>query len=609
MDFGPSVSVARLRKVLNTACSVVAILSGVIICLAQSIAADDSTVLRAKPIVPAPLSDLLELPVPAPDARLTKENELKAAAQAYFMEGLIFEQYGQVERMIASYQNAFDLDPGNSLLAEKLALEYVRSGDVPAGIGVLKDAIKIDPGNARLHLLTATLYARSLKKFDQAKEFIDNALKLEPTSTDNYEVLLGIYLATENQSAARQTLEEIIELDVTDPAFWLGCGELAARILIQSNPDVSGQDMQLVNLFYDRAVQLTAEDPSQLMRIGEYFLITRQTNKAIGVLAKAVSSLPEDSVIWLPVHSLMARAYLLEGSRERAISTLKRILEVNPLQRETYELLGSIYQESGDLKNALAQFEQAILIDPGLPINYLRAADIYVNLEQPGRAVEILQEARARITNIPQLTYSLAIAYGQEHRYQLAVNTFELALDEAKFLGEDIATAAFYFNFGIIADKAGEYYTAKQCFLKVIELEPEKAAPALNYLGYMMVLKRDDLDQAEVYIQQALELEPENGAYVDSLGWLYYQRGEYSEALELLLRAEQLIDQNEPMNFEIFDHIGDTYARLENLPKAVEYWEKALKLAPDEQAIATKIDEASPKVTSQTTTSTGSFAD
>ncbi len=589
---------------LNLAISLVAMIATALVpaAVAQDLGEVQPRVLRAQPIVPAPLADVLDLPEVSADTLLDEANEQKAEALASFIEGLLHEQAGQVDRMMVSFQTAFDLDPQNTLLAEKLALEYVRSGDVPSGIGVLKDAIKINPDKPRLHLLTATLYARSLKKLDRAQTYVTQALELDPTNTDAYEIQLGIHLANENRSAARQVLMKASNLEVTEPDFWLGCGELAARILSPNPEAADSEDRALIDLFYDKAASLIVDQPPLLFRIGEYYLLTRQTDQAIDVLARAVADLPQDSVIWFPVHNLLARAYLLGDRRDEAIKLLEQMLEVNPLQRETYELLGNIYEESGDLEKALAQFQQAILIESDTPLNYLRAADIYVRLGTPDKAVKILQEARRKITNVPQLTYSLAIAYGQVSRYQLAVDTFELALDEARFLGDDIASAAFYFNYGIVADKAGQFAKAKELFQKVIELEPENSAPALNYLGYMMVLRRDNLDQAESLIRRAIEQDPENGAYIDSLGWLFYQRGDYQQALETLLRAEKLIDHTEPMNYEIFDHIGDTYSRLNNLAKAIEYWQKAIQLVPEETQIAEKIDLAAPKVTSQKAT-------
>jgi tetratricopeptide (TPR) repeat protein len=87
-------------------------------------------------------------------------------------------------------------------------------------------------------------------------------------------------------------------------------------------------------------------------------------------------------------------------------------------------------------------------------------------------------------------------------------------------------------------------------------------------------------------IKKALVLDPDNGAYVDSLGWLYFKKGKFPEALTELNRAVALID--DPV---IFDHLGDVYLKL-NLPqKARQSFESSLKLDPNQDSVKIKLDK------------------
>ena len=97
----------------------------------------------------------------------------------------------------------------------------------------------------------------------------------------------------------------------------------------------------------------------------------------------------------------------------------------------------------------------------------------------------------------------------------------------------------------------------------------------------------------------ALDIDPENGAYLDSLGWYYYRKGDFARALTELLHAADLINPPDPV---VYEHIGDTYKSLGNTALALTYWQKGLTLDPQSQSLATKIDQAKAKVTSNPTT-------
>jgi tetratricopeptide (TPR) repeat protein len=88
-------------------------------------------------------------------------------------------------------------------------------------------------------------------------------------------------------------------------------------------------------------------------------------------------------------------------------------------------------------------------------------------------------------------------------------------------------------------------------------------------------------------------MEPQNGAYVDTLGWVFYRQGKYPEALSELLRAASLLEQPDAV---VLEHIGDAYEKLGKSTEAVMYWQKAQGIDPKNTALAEKIDRFSSKV-------------
>jgi Flp pilus assembly protein TadD len=100
---------------------------------------------------------------------------------------------------------------------------------------------------------------------------------------------------------------------------------------------------------------------------------------------------------------------------------------------------------------------------------------------------------------------------------------------------------------------------------KAIELNPQNA-PALNYLGYTWAEMGVQLDEAEKLIVRALKIEPNDGFFIDSLGWVYFQRGEYAKAVEQLERAVELT-VDDPV---IIEHLGDAYEKIGRTEQALQ---------------------------------------
>ena len=86
-------------------------------------------------------------------------------------------------------------------------------------------------------------------------------------------------------------------------------------------------------------------------------------------------------------------------------------------------------------------------------------------------------------------------------------------------------------------------------------------------------------------IKKAVELDPDNGAYIDSLGWLYFKQAKYQEALKELEKASTLLD--DPV---IFDHLGEVYLKIQEFEKARQAWQQSLKLDPNQDKVKKKIE-------------------
>ncbi len=116
-----------------------------------------------------------------------------------------------------------------------------------------------------------------------------------------------------------------------------------------------------------------------------------------------------------------------------------------------------------------------------------------------------------------------------------------------------------------------------------------KHADAYNYLGYMFAEEGIHLEESVSLIEKALELEPDNGAFVDSLGWAYYRLGRLDEALHELQRAVTLVKKEDPT---IREHLGDVFFEKGMIQQAIEQWEYSLELDDTNVKVMEKVQEA-----------------
>ena len=146
---------------------------------------------------------------------------------------------------------------------------------------------------------------------------------------------------------------------------------------------------------------------------------------------------------------------------------------------------------------------------------------------------------------------------------------------------------------GIAYERTKQWPEAEKDFLYALELEPEQPF-VLNYLGYSWVDMGMHLDRAKGMLYRAVELRPDDGFIVDSLGWVHYRLGEYAAAVEQLERAVEL----EPGDPVINDHLGDAYWRVGRHREARYQWRRALTLEPEEDTVAAieeKLRQGLPK--------------
>jgi tetratricopeptide (TPR) repeat protein len=536
---------------------------------------------------------------PAADLSLRSEGAHKADALTHFVEGMSLEENGETDRALEAYRKVLNVDPGESQLASRVAGLLIDQEDFPQAIDVLKDAIKANPKDAGPYQQLAFIYAKYLKKTDQAIDYANRAITLNPADIEGYQRLVEIEVAAGQEKKALEVLDRATMVRSDDANFWMRLGKLYVALLFKSDSQPKPDELKKTNDIFKKAAEHAGDDPAILKDVADYYAASQQLKEAIPLYLHVLELQPDDA----NAREKLATGFILTNQRTKAVEMLEQIIKEHPEKYQTYDLLAQVLDDEArslqrakkvveakaTFAKAAANYEQSLLINPNHVGTYLHLAELFLGpLKDADRAVRLLTEARRRFLGAPEIVYYLAVAQSEAKQTQQAVATFEEALHEAQLdQDNDIPNAKFYFNYGATAEQAGLYEKAADLLRKSIALDPTNSAEACNYLGYMWADHNMNLDEAETMIKRALEIDPNNPSYLDSLGWVEFRKGKFDQALNNLLSAAKTADHEDPV---IFEHIGDAYFKLNRISEALESWQKALTLDPKNKNLANKIE-------------------
>jgi len=527
--------------------------------------------------------------MPVASKPVPPSHPLDAAAAYHFMLGYQAELAQDTERALKEYQTALKTDPSAHSVKARLAGLYFSLGDMPNALRYAQETT--EGPNQDTHTMTqmAGIFASS-GQGERAVSLLDKAIAQEPTVGDPY-FAKGLFLLNLKRTSEA---EEAMRMGLTySPDSAVGHYHLG-RLLLES-----GKAEEAVASFEHAMAANSSFEPAYLA-LASIYEVRHEKAKAIGILKKYLQGVnPQNRdirhhLIRLHVeskdyHGAMAeleallvedpsdldaqlRVALIYGEQKeytKAIDQLTQILKVRPAELKVRDYLGYLYEESKDTKKALETYNFNVQLEPTFYEGHLHLGVLYYRLKQFSEAVDHLSKGIILNPKQPEAHIVLGLAYLQKEQLEKSAEAFE------EGIRHNPRNADLHFNLGTVYDKLNRFDDVVRVMETAIKLDPHHA-DALNYLGYSYAERGVKMEQALSLTKQAVALKPENGYYVDSLGWAFFKSGLLTEALTEIKRAVALVG-DDPV---IYEHLGDIYAKQQKLLDAREAWLHALELDP-----------------------------
>jgi tetratricopeptide (TPR) repeat protein len=463
-----------------------------------------------------------------------------------------------------AFKKALDIEPDNEDGLTGLATVLGIKGDGTGAANLLKRASEKNPTPDSLKRL-ADAYEQ-MKEYGLAADTLRRALEFSPQDSPDIERKMAMYLiSAERYDDALAAYEDLVGDDPTDADSYLRISQIYRQ----------KKDMVKAREASDKA---KAIDPNNIqVRLNELYILQA------------------------------------EGKPAEAIEVMKSILQqtesrsYDPAQLESrgelLEQLGAMQQLADQTQPAVDTYRQLAALDPGKAAHAsARIIGAYMGGKDYPKAQEEADAAIKKFPNDREVRVSRASLLAEMGKTDVAVADIKKLLDGKDDRGIELALADLYvkgrkfddaakaldaaekmsesqedkidvwFQRGAMFERQKNVAAAETEFRKVLAVMPDNPA-TLNYLGYMLTDRNLRLPEALAMIQKALDRDPNNGAYLDSLGWVYYRLNRIPEAEDAMRRAVELTPHDPTMR----DHYAEVLFKASKVREAIAQWEASLR--------------------------------
>ena len=537
---------------------------------------------------------------PLDDATLNKGDDQSSDVAITVSEGTASGNYlagrfagamRDTRRAARYYALALRQDPENDIILDRAFLLELAGGQVESALGRAEEIARRDP-TKRLARLTLGLKAAG------ARDWAGARVHLAASASGPFNTLASRLVTAwtfEGEGRTDDALAELGRIDHT-AAFDLFRTYHAALILDHAGRDAAAEKA------YHTLINAGGGGTLRIVQAYGGFLERHGRSAEAGKLyADYAAGAPDNPLIESAFNRVMAGktaqpliasaadgiAEALYGlasalAQDRSVDLPIVYLQLTLYMRTDFDvaemLLGDLFTTLERWREAAAAYEK---IDPASPLRESAQIQIALNLDrtnQTDKGIALLEQISTRSPQPMRALVSLGDLLRSRERFVEAANAYGHAIDLITEPGKRYWS--LYYARGVSLERAGQWEAAEKDLVQAGKLDPDQPL-VLNYLGYSWIEKGQRLTEAVHMIERAVQLAPNDGYIVDSLGWAHYKLGQYERSAEYLERAVSLRPEDPTIN----EHLGDAYWRCGRTIEARFQWRHSLALGADKKDV------------------------
>jgi tetratricopeptide (TPR) repeat protein len=464
------------------------------------------------------------------------------------------------------FKAAQRIDPSSEDVVLNLARLYSDSGDMAHAIQGLS-AVPADDRTAKMDYALGMSYDQ-LKQNKNAIDAYSKAFDMEPDNLDAERGLAQALLNDNQLSPALKHFEAISTADPQDAQTYVRIAEIERR---QGHYEQALTTLKKAKALASDSVELGYNEALTDDSLGHYDEaaqtlqgLVKQSTHPDGQYSDGEKN---NRSIFL---DRLANVYKEQEKTDLAVQTYQLMVAMGGDYAERgYQGQVDAYRDAKQYDKATQVAQQAALAMPKDKTIQLMLAS---QLADSGKVEEGIKLAKAQLHGDPgdrEVNTALAQIYTRLRRWKEAADEIDAA---DAFSTKQDEKIYIYFLRGDLDSRQKHYDSSEEQFRKILAIDPDNAM-TLNYLGYMLGDRGVKLDDALAMVQKAVQEEPQNGAYLDSLGWVYFKMGQYALAEANLRKASDRMGSDPAVH----DHLGELYEKTGRLKMAASQWEQSLQ--------------------------------
>ena len=519
-----------------------------------------------------------------------------ADALAHYAHARLLEERGDDREALAEYLRALSTDPRSLSATRHVSELAARRGEPSSALEYASRALTLDPGDARsLWLKGSALF--NLGRSTEALEVLEAATRADSAQVDYWMTLARAAESMDRIPIVARAYRHVVWLNEDDAEAWFQLAAAEARLgnygfadsaLTRStglNPmrpgqvflkgwiqESTGHRAEAITL-YRHHLELHPDDQATRSRLVDLLEREERFAEALEEARRVTHARPGD------LDALQTEAELaFKLHRERdGTDALERLRRVAPNDPATLARVLGVMGRNGRGRDALALAQSWADAHGGDYRGEMLVAQAAAADQQLDVAIE---HARLAVSAVPD---SLGPRVLLGRLFQSGKRYAEAEPVWAAAVGRFPLVAGLGLDLAFCREQLGDVDGSESAVRDVLKHEPENPA-ALNFLGYLLADHNRKLQEAEALIRRAVEKEPDNGAFLDSQGWVYYRLGRFQEARVKLERAVQLTG-----DAVVLEHLGDVYKDLRLLDLARDQYARALSRDSSNTRVRTKL--------------------